>query len=448
LLLKKYFRLRFSDQESKILFFTKKLLFIVKEVPIAFWLQIVLIYAAIKTILTYVAYFFVTIFAILTVFLQRMYNQPDGEWEEHCNPESDRTLRISHLSDIHFMGPKAKLGLEGSNRNSKTQAFLAKNAIQLADVDLLAVTGDITDTGFRDEWIVADQALELIAKAARNNRVVPKFALVPGNHDINIFASFDKSITDLKKYDKKLALFGLGKYACREIRLIRYLSFWNKWSGPDSSILTKEKLLLSARERLSSISQKLSEFANSATQKNVSAEYVEKQFDSMYPARMELNNKAIVYMLDSNARTWHIVANSYGMFGLSQLYRLWIMLSKHPAGHAAIFLLHHHIAVGTKKKAYKNPTWRAKIEEFFMVTVDAFALRLVINRRLSQRALILHGHTHFERHYKFGDHSVICAPSSGYGEGSVSPAANVAWIYEYGIDQQGSLSSKKRISIS
>jgi predicted MPP superfamily phosphohydrolase len=409
----------------------------VGEILSAFWLQIVLFLSAMRACIIFIAYSLVTLGAIVMVCLNKIINRSDRGIRGVDDKEKGRTFTLAHLSDLHFMGPRTKLGLEGQNRNGETRAFFARNARLLSSVDVVAVTGDITDTGFVDEWVEADRVFDIISRAAEDNENRPKFAFVPGNHDINVFASFDSSVKDLQKYDKKLTLFALGKYSNRGLRLIRYLAFWGKWSAENSNFLDKRGHMSCASTHLEAIGQNLNRYANSSKQKSVTASYVEGNFDRIFPSSIEVADKAVIYTLDSNARTWHIIANSYGMFGLGQLYRLWRMLSLHPENHAAVFLLHHHIRPGTKKVSYKNPTWRKRLEEFAMVTVDAFLFRMIIQSKLRQSALVFHGHTHFERQYMFGRHSVICAPSSGYGEGSQADPENIAYIYEVLIDESG-----------
>jgi len=415
----------------------------VDEILSAFWLQIVLFLSAMRDCVIFVSYFLVTLGAIVIVCTNRIMKRSDRGIRGANDKERGRTLTLAHLSDLHFMGPGTKLGLEGQNRNSETSAFFARNAGLLGSVDVVAVTGDITDTGFVDEWVEADRAFDIISRAAECNQHRPKFAFVPGNHDINVFASFGNSVGDLKKYDKKLALFALGKYSNRQVRLIRYLAFWHKWSATGSTFLDKRGRISCASAHLEAIGENLNRYANSSKQKSVTRNYVERNFDGLFPSAIEVPGKAMIYMLDSNARTWHIIANSYGMFGLGQLYRLWCMLSLHPKNHAAVFLLHHHIRPGTKKISYKNPSLRKRLEEFVMVTVDAFLFRMIVQSKLRQSTLVFHGHTHFERQYMFGRHSVICAPSSGYGEGSQADSENIAYIHEVSIDESGNAAIHK-----
>jgi 3',5'-cyclic AMP phosphodiesterase CpdA len=415
----------------------------VGEILSAFWLQIVLFLSAVQACVIFVAYSLVTLGAIVMVCFNKMMNRSDRGIHRVNDKERYRRFTLAHLSDLHFMGPRTNLGLEGQNRNAETSAFFARNAGLLSGVDVVAVTGDITDTGFVDEWVEADRAFGIISRASKENEHRPKFAFVPGNHDINVFASFDSSVKDLQKYDKKLTLFALGKYSNRQLRLIRYLAFWDKWSAADSTFLDKRGHLSRASTHLDAIGEKLNRYANSSKQKTVTGSYVEHNFDRMFPSSIEVAEKAVIYTLDSNARTWHIIANSYGMFGLAQLYRLWRMLSLHPKNHAAVFLLHHHIRPGTKKVSYKNSSWRKRLEEFAMVTVDAFLFRMIVQSKLQQSALVFHGHTHFERQYMFGRHSVICAPSSGYGEGSQANRENIAYIYEVFIDESGSAAANQ-----
>ena len=416
----------------------------VRELADAFSLQAVLLISAMHAISTTLVYLIATLrVAIIAKNNARSAGGDTASATFTISPDAgDRRLTIAHLSDLHFMAQDANLGLEGANRNAETLAFFKRNATKLAETDVVAVTGDITDTGFRDEWQVADQAFALVRNARGGKGEGPRFAMVPGNHDINIFATFDPAVQRLEGADEKLGLFAVGKYASRSMRLIRYLAFYDQWSAAWSTLSRPAGHVAGASAYLSlpENKDKLNLYAAEGYRGAVSSEDIERIYDGAFPSVMDIESKAVIlYTLDSNARTWHIGLNSYGKFGMGQLLRLRRLLLQHPKGTAAVILLHHHIKAGTKKKGLASKKLRKTLEEAFMVTADAFLLRWILNRYLPQQAYIFQGHTHFAREYDIGRHTVICAPSSGYGEGSEPGEKNIAHIFEFTVDKNGSL---------
>lgn len=445
-----------------------------KESSTAVWFMFQLQMTALRSVL----YFFLTVFVILGVagyleirrvkhwmkmnFIAQKIPSPqlkEIQPPKHAastsedNINTNKKIRVAHLSDLHFMGHNAEVGLEGVTRNNDTQNFLKKNSATLCSVDVIAVTGDITDTGFLDEWCVADHAFSMIGNPARSANAKPKFAIAPGNHDINIFITFDNSVATLQGKEMQLSNFAVPQYGDRDIRLIRYMAFFDKWSACISMINVDSNKKISVRDYLGNTTTKnlLNNFADKINQNEVTPIEVQRKFDRLFPSTIKIDEKAIVYTLDSNARTWHIALNSLGEFGLSQLFRLWKMLAEHPKGHAAIFLLHHHIKPGNSEKEYNNKKsekWYKLFAEPFMSTVDASFFKFIIKYHLKQSSFVLHGHTHFERHYKFGRHSVICAPSSGYGEESGEQKSNLAYIYDFDIDEAGNLNLEKTTALT
>ena len=92
-------------------------------------------------------------------------------------PESD-SLKFAFLTDIHIV--------EGSpNVENLT---LAVNEINLSDVDLVIVTGDITNDGSDAELYLAKSILDKLTKPS---------LVIPGNHETNWSESAGLSIKEL-----------------------------------------------------------------------------------------------------------------------------------------------------------------------------------------------------------------------------------------------------------
>ena len=102
-----------------------------------------------------------------------------------CPPE-DRTWRIAHLSDIHVVGERygfrIESGRSGPRGNERLrQAMTHLEALREKEqLDLILITGDMTDAGSSAEWA------ELLDLFALHPRLAERMHVLPGNHDLNI----------------------------------------------------------------------------------------------------------------------------------------------------------------------------------------------------------------------------------------------------------------------
>lgn len=101
-------------------------------------------------------------------------------------PSEGRALRVAHLSDLHLVASRHEFRMEPGTRGPQGNARWRSAAARLADIDRtepldwILITGDITDTGARAEWVEFLDQLD--AHSALRDRVM----IVPGNHDVNI----------------------------------------------------------------------------------------------------------------------------------------------------------------------------------------------------------------------------------------------------------------------
>ena len=110
--------------------------------------------------------------------------------------------------------------------------------------------------------------------------------------------------------------------------------------------------------------------------------------------------------------------------------------------------MHHHLKPGTRNLLHESPSWRKRIEELFMITANAFLFKAILRFCLKQSALVLHGHTHFERKYHIGQHLALCAPSTGYGEASKKQPSCLAYVHDLHVDTDGNISLIKSTTLT
>lgn len=114
------------------------------------------------------------------IYQDKNYNSLAGE---------QNSIKILHLSDLHFGGDKHTLpNLEKKKIVTKIKGHWGSGP------DFIAITGDIANTGHPKDYVLALDWLEWLTSefgwALPTNRVL----LVPGNHDVNIPIAASRNI--------------------------------------------------------------------------------------------------------------------------------------------------------------------------------------------------------------------------------------------------------------
>src|SRR5262249_42982236 len=112
-------------------------------------------------------------------------------------PSGSRTWRIAHVSDIHGVGERygfriesGRAGPRGNDRFMRVMTRLA--AIHATHpLDLVLVSGDMTDAGLATEWA------EFFDAVAPHPALAARMIVLPGNHDLNIVDRANPARLDL-----------------------------------------------------------------------------------------------------------------------------------------------------------------------------------------------------------------------------------------------------------
>jgi len=102
-----------------------------------------------------------------------------------------RTVRICHISDLHFGGqhdPRRFSGIDQTfSRVDYFTAFLRESVQAGAEIDLVVISGDVTSVSAEDEYEEFVHFLEEIERvgAIRSGRFWERIVLVPGNHEVS-----------------------------------------------------------------------------------------------------------------------------------------------------------------------------------------------------------------------------------------------------------------------
>jgi hypothetical protein len=97
-----------------------------------------------------------------------------------------KTWHIAHLSDLHTVGEAYGFRLESGRSGPQGNSRLARVFEQLSRqeaverVDVVLITGDMTDTGRSAEWI------EFLDVLACQPQWAERALILPGNHDVNV----------------------------------------------------------------------------------------------------------------------------------------------------------------------------------------------------------------------------------------------------------------------
>ena len=392
-------------------------------------------------------------------------------------------LKVVHLSDLHLCSPSA-VTMEGKlsmdrvlEANKRAFAWACEQ-----QPDLIAVTGDVTDSGDSAEWDVLKSILEQLPPACRANVVV-----VPGNHDLTITLGDFIGTRDgraLLEYEKRCALFvrhGLSTmppnaklwFGDREVPLTelfdsigQYLTLHEKFPARVRTTSEAPRSVASffnvfrrrrgwqqihewrgrldyyvpgivlAPELVAAIEQKQgSSWPTSQTP------LVQDLLQELYPLIVFENEKFVVVALNSNTGPAGWIADgALGSLGTRQLGRLELILNQRERDKCVIVLLHHHVGCPDEVR----PLVAKPDAALRMLQLQDGTQLLSLLQRHGGNFIVLHGHKHVGYWAKAGTTTVISGASVSYGDkrGAHNCAA-------YFINEKGEvyLHSHTRISV-
>jgi hypothetical protein len=318
-------------------------------------------------------------------------------------PADGRTWRVAHLSDLHVVGERYGFRIEsgrggpcGNQRFARVMARLA--AIHAAEpLDLVLVTGDMTDAGRATEWA------DFLDVVAQHRDLAALMVLLPGNHDVNIVDRANPARLDLP--------LSPGK----RLRQMRTLSAITAIQGDRVQVVDSAgNPMATLNEVLAPHRQKITAFAERGGLRRAAglAGLFDDQFPMLLPPDRE--DGLGVLILNSNADTHFSFTNALGLVSVEQTHRLAAALGNFPKARW-IVALHHHLveypmAVATFSErigtALVNGSW-------FVRTLKPFGARIVV----------MHGHRHIDWIGACGALRIISAPSPVMGAPDAAPTS-------------------------
>lgn len=307
-------------------------------------------------------------------------------------PPGARTWRVAHLSDIHVVGEPYGFRIESGRAGPRGNERLARIFARLGEIDaerrldLVLVTGDITDAGRSAEWAA------FLDAAARHPSLLSRLLILPGNHDVNIIDRSDPAKLDLP--------FSMGA----RLRQLRMLSAMVELQGGRLRAFDSEGggLGRTLSEAVEPFRARIEAFASAGSLRLSPA--LGRLYDDLYPLILapEGGEGLGVAILDSNAKANFSFTNALGLVSAVQARRLARAFALYPDARWIVAIHHHLIEYPMPVKAFSERIGTALINGSWFVRKIA---------PYGARSVVMHGHRHIDWIGHCGALRIVSAPS-------------------------------------
>ena len=321
-------------------------------------------------------------------------------------PAGGRSWRVAHLSDIHTVGEPYGFRVESGRSGARGNDRLYQVLVRLEEIhaaqplDVILITGDLTDAGRSSEWA------ELFAALAAHPRLAGLIVALPGNHDVNVVDRASPARLELPGSPMK------------RLRQMRTLSALEALQGPRLRIVDSQagRLGVTLTEALRPHAAGMAAFADIGSAKL--SRSLSGLWERIYPLVLppDTEDGLGILALNSNAETHFSFTNALGLVSGEQARALRIATEQYPRA-SWIIALHHHVI------EYPHPA-HALSERIGTALVNgSWFIRGL--QRLAGRAILMHGHRHVDWIGACGGLPILSAPSP------VMDAADSAETYFY-----------------
>jgi 3',5'-cyclic AMP phosphodiesterase CpdA len=312
------------------------------------------------------------------------------------------TWRVAHLSDIHLVGERYGFRIESGRRGPRGNERFARILKRLETIDaqnpldLVLISGDMTDAGIATEWAQFLDAVE------QHPALAERILILPGNHDLNIVdrlnpARLDLPFSPVKRLRQMRTLSAIAAIQGHRVRVV----------DPDSGTLERTLAQALAPHR-----QWIATFADAGGLRLSLGlgQLWDDQFPLILPPAAPRGLG--VAILNSNAETHFSFTNALGMVSVEQTRRLAAAVERFPHAHW-IIALHHHLV--------EYPMSVAKFSERIGTALinGSWFIRKI--RSFAPRAIVMHGHRHIDWVGACGDLKIVSAPSPVMGATNEAP---------------------------
>ncbi|MBS0267963.1 MAG: metallophosphoesterase [Proteobacteria bacterium] len=307
-------------------------------------------------------------------------------------PASGKIWRVAHLSDIHVVGERFGFRIEGGRSgprgNERFKIALAKlDTIHSNNpLDLVLISGDITDAGRSSEWA------EFLDALSPYPHLRDLMIMLPGNHDLNVVDRANPARLDLPTSPK------------RRLREIRALSTIAGLQGERVHVVdgATDETRSTLNSFLERYAEHIADFADRGTMRG--AWDLANMWPQAFPMVMlpKTEDGLGVILLDSNAQTHFSFTNALGLVTREQTKAIETLARRYPKAKWIIALHHHVVEYPRAAKALSERIGTA------LVNGTWFVRRM---QKLGGRAILLHGHRHIDWIGSCGDIVIVSAPS-------------------------------------
>jgi Calcineurin-like phosphoesterase len=314
-------------------------------------------------------------------------------------PAGGRGWRVAHLSDIHIVGERYGFRIESGRGGPRGNERLKRAMARLEDehvarpLDLVLVTGDMTDAGRSAEWA------EFFDIVASHPALAERMLILPGNHDVNIVdrsnpARLDLPFSPAKSLRKMRALSAIAAVGGDRLRATG--------AGGAEPGLTLDAALAPHREAIET-------FADQGGLRL--SNRLARLWDDIFPLiAPPLEEDGLgVAILNSNADTNFSFTNALGLIGAGQARRLTAAFDRYPKARWIVALHHHLIEYPMPVAAFSERVGTALVNgSWFQRVLKPYA----------GRVLVMHGHRHIDWIGACGELKIVSAPSPVMAPGS------------------------------
>jgi predicted MPP superfamily phosphohydrolase len=338
-----------------------------------------------------------------------------------------RIWRVVHLSDLHVVGERYGFRIEsgrggprGNERLDRVMARLA--AIHAADpLDLVLVSGDMTDAGRATEWA------EFLDAVALHPALAARMIVLPGNHDLNIVDRANPARLDLP--------FSPGK----RLRQMRTLTAIAAVQGDRVHVVqAADQRGSTLNEALAPHRLRIAAFMDCGGLRRAAG--LGRLFDDQFPMILppEPEDGLGVAILNSNAESHFSFTNALGLVSVEQTHRLVAAIKASPKARWIVALHHHLLEYPMPVATFSERVGTALVNgSWFVRKLMPFAARIVV----------LHGHRHIDWIGACGAIKILSAPSPVMGATDDAPSHFYIHAVAAGPNGQLRLLPPERIEI-
>ena len=306
--------------------------------------------------------------------------------------DTGRRWRVAHLSDLHVVGERYGLRIEsgrsGPRGNERLKEVLRElEAIHAKNpVDVILITGDMTDAGISSEWA---EFLDLIAL---HPSLAQRLLLLPGNHDLNVVdranpARLDLPTSPIKRLRQLRTLSAMEAVQGRRVRVVDY---------------TEGRIGATLSDALKPYRAQIAEFAD--TGRFFLSMRLAGLWAKIFPLLVppEKDDGLGIILLNSNAETHFSFTNALGLISTEQVRGIEIVMAQYPRARWLIAFHHHPIEYPHPAKTLSERIGTA------LINGSWFIRRL---QRWAGRLVLMHGHRHIDWIGECSGLVIISAPS-------------------------------------